>query len=199
MRPFGEQKTKQRGMKPRYLNNFFDSFLSKIFIQKKQPRITANLLQELESYKKIKYSNKLVFILLIVFFLSCSQCILHQRTDCHGADTTWNRCDIAAFRCDLLKVYITVEPETAFSCCVWDSCRTYIYNDGTAFNHIGRYKIWTANRRYDDIGFTTLFLQIGRMAVTNGYRGVTILLLHHQLGHGFANNIASSQNDALLS
>lgn len=47
------------------------------YTKKKQPRITANLLQELESYKKIKYRNKLVFILLIVFFLSCRQCILH--------------------------------------------------------------------------------------------------------------------------
>ncbi len=35
MRPFGEQKTIEKGMKPGYLNNFFECFLSKIFIQKK--------------------------------------------------------------------------------------------------------------------------------------------------------------------
>ena len=45
----------------------------------------------------------------------------------------------------------------------------------------------------------TLFLKRRRTTMTNGYRCVSVLFLHHQLCHWFANDIRTTEYHAFLS
>ena len=71
--------------------------------------------------------------------------------------------------------------------------------DGTFLYHVGSDEAGAADGCNDDVGFTTLLLQGGRVGVAHGDRGIAILLLHHELCHGLAHDVAASEHHTFLS
>ena len=51
----------------------------------------------------------------------------------------------------------------------------------------------------DDVCLLTLLFEILGMGVTDGNSTITILLLHHELGHGLSDDVTSPEHDTLLS
>ena len=138
------------------------------------------------------------YTLFIIFLFPGSEGVLHQRADGHRPYTTWNRRDKAALGTNLIKLHIAVQTEATLAGGIGYTGGTYVDDDGTVLNHIGGDKVGLSDSCDDNVGLAALLLQRLGMRVADGDSGVAILLLHHELGHGLANDILAAEDDTLL-
>ena len=69
---------------------------------------------------------------------------------------------------------------------------------GTLLHHISSNEVRAAVGCNYDVSLATFLLESLGMAVTYSHRRVTILLLHHQLCHRLAYDVASAENNTFL-
>ena len=139
-------------------------------------------------------------VLTIELFLASGKGVLHQGANRHRTYTSWNWTDVGAKWCHFVKLHISIEAESALSGGIRHTGGTYVDDHCTWFYHVGSNEIWNANRSNDNIGLAAFLFEILGVGVANGDGGVSRnAFLHHELSHRFANDVASTQNDALLS
>ena len=135
--------------------------------------------------------------LLIEFFLSGRQCVLHQHTDGHWAYAAGYGGDVGTFGSHLVELHVAVQAEAAFLCRVWYAGGAHVYHGRPFLHHVGRHEVWLPDGGDDDVRLLAFLLQVAAVAVAHGHRRVAVLLLHHELCHGFAYDVAAAQDDAL--
>lgn len=137
--------------------------------------------------------------LLIDALLASQEGVLHKRADGHGTYAAGNRGDVAALGSYLVKLDIAAQTESALLGGIGHAGGAYVYDDGALLDHIGLYESGLSQSCYYDIGLEALLLDIGCVAVADGYGAVTgVGFLHQKAGHGLAYNVAAAQYDGLL-
>jgi hypothetical protein len=132
-------------------------------------------------------------------FLAGQQGVFHERTDGHGTYTAGNGSYIAAQRCNLIKLNVAAQAESALLSLIGYAGRAYIDDNGSGFNHIGCNESGLAECSYDDVGLTALLFDIYSIAVADCHGAVAgIAFLHKQHGHRLAYYVASAQYDTFL-
>jgi hypothetical protein len=136
--------------------------------------------------------------LLVVFFLACREGVEHEHADCHGAHAAGYGGDETAAGCDLGELDVAVETEAALAGGVGNTGGAHIDDGGAFFHHVGRDEIGTSDGGDDDVGLSAFVLEGGAVAMADGDGGIAVALLHHELGHGFADDVAAPEDDALF-
>ena len=132
------------------------------------------------------------------FFLRGDECVGHQGADGHGAYTAGNGGDIGAVGCHFVELDVAAEAEAFLARGIGHARSTYVYYYCSLLDHVGGDELRLPDGGDDDVGLSALVLEGDRAAVAYGDGGVAILLLHHELCHGLAHDIAAAEDDALL-
>ena len=137
------------------------------------------------------------FLTVVLLFAGCQR-VLHQRADGHGTHAARNGGDVGALGTDFVELHIAIKAETALTGGIRNTRGAHVNNDCTLFHHVGGHKVGLADGGDDDVGLTALLFQRLRSRVAHGDGSVAILLLHHELCHGLAYDVASAQDNTLL-
>ena len=96
------------------------------------------------------------------------KCILHQRNDCHRSDTSGNRGNVRAKRCNRIEVDVAFESESALCFCRRNTCRAHVDNHCARFYHVGGDESGTAQGGNDYVGAKKIIFDILCAAMTSG-------------------------------
>ena len=137
--------------------------------------------------------------LLVDFFLCGEEGVAHERADGHGTDASGHGGDERALFGHVVEVDVAAQTETALAGGVGHARGANVDDCGARFHHVGGDEEGRAEGGDDDVGFGAGLLDVGRGAVEHGDGGVAgIGLLHHQVCHGLADDVAAAEHHTLL-
>ena len=135
---------------------------------------------------------------LINFFLACLEGVEHEHADGHGAYTTGNRGDGGAVWCYGGEVYVALQAEACTAYGVGYAGGADVDDGGSGLDHVGGDGCGASHGSDEDVGLPTFGSYVTAVAVEDGDGGVAVLLLHHELGHGLADDVAAAEDDDFL-
>ena len=129
---------------------------------------------------------------------ACSKGVEHEHAYCHRPYSTRDGRYVGTERCHILEIDIALQTEAALLRSIRNSRCAHINNDCSLLHHVCLKESGLSDGCDNDVGLQAFLFEGLAAAVANGYGGVAILLLHHELSHRFAHDIAATKDDALL-
>lgn len=133
----------------------------------------------------------------IVGLLCSGEGVEHEHTDGHGTDTAGDGSDGTSNGGYAVKVDIAREAEAGGAGGIGHAGGADIDDGGAGLDHIGRDVAGAADGGDEDVGLAAFTGEVFGVGVDAGDGGVAVLLLQHELHHGFAHDVAAPYYDAL--
>jgi len=129
---------------------------------------------------------------------ACGKGVEHEHANRHWPYSTGDGRDVGAEWCHVFEIDIALQTEAALLGGIGYACGAHINDDGSLLHHVGLEERRLSDGCDDDVGLQAFLLEGLAATVANGHGGIAILLLHHELCHGFAHDVAAAKDDALL-